>query len=55
MLLVLKRTVSMKQFFWTPKTYVKSDGLENIHNFTLKHFVYPNLCVWLGGLGTSIS
>ena len=28
-----------------PKTYVKIDGLENIHNFTLKFFVYVNLCI----------
>ena len=26
MLWVLKRTVSMRQFFWAPKTYVKTDG-----------------------------
>ena len=26
------------------KTYVKSDGLENINNFTLKIFAYLNLC-----------
>ena len=26
MLWVLKRTVSMKLFFWAPKTYVKIDG-----------------------------
>ena len=25
MLWVLKRTVSMRQFFWAPKTYVKPD------------------------------
>ena len=23
---VLKRTVSMRRFFWAPKTYVKTDG-----------------------------
>ena len=23
---VLKRTVSMRRFFWAPKTYVKIDG-----------------------------
>ena len=44
MLWVLKRTVSMRRFFWAPKTYVKIDGLENIYNFTLKIFVYLNLC-----------
>ena len=26
MLWVLKRTVSMKLFFWAPKTWVKTDG-----------------------------
>ena len=26
------------------KTYVKTDGEENIYNFTLKYFVYLNLC-----------
>ena len=40
MLWVLKRTVSMRQFFLAPKMYVKIDGSENIHNFTLKIFVY---------------
>ena len=40
MLWVLKRTVSMRQFLWAPKTYVKIDQLENIHNFTTKSFIY---------------
>ena len=44
MLWVLKRTVSMRRFFWAPKTYAKIDGLENIDNYTLKIFVYVN---WL--------
>ena len=26
MLWVLKRAVSMRRFFWAPKTYVKTDG-----------------------------
>ena len=26
MLWVLKRTVSVRRFFWAPKTYVKTDG-----------------------------
>ena len=26
MLWVLKRTVSMRRFFWAPKAYVKTDG-----------------------------
>ena len=43
MLCVLKRTVSMRRFFWASKTYVKTDGQENIYNFTLKNFVYLNL------------
>ena len=34
---VLKRIVSMRQFFWASKTYVLSEGKENIHNFTLKN------------------
>ena len=43
MLWVLKRTVSMRRFFWAPKTYVETDGLGNIYNFRLKHFAYLNL------------
>ena len=39
MLWVLKKTVSMRRFFWAPKTYDKADGLENIYNFTLKNCV----------------
>ena len=45
MLWVLKRTVSMRRFFWAHKTYVKTDGYENIDNFTLKQFVYLNRCL----------
>ena len=45
MLPVLERTVSMRRFFSAPKSYVQTDGLENISNFTLKNFVYLNLCV----------
>ena len=44
MLWVLKRIVSMRRFFWAAKTYVKTDGLENIYNCTLKSVVYLNLC-----------
>ena len=44
MLWVLKRTVSLRRFFWAPKTYVNTDGKENIYNFTLKYFVYLTLC-----------
>ena len=37
MLLLLKRTVSMRRYFCqAPKTFVKADGLENIYKFTLK-------------------
>ena len=46
MLWVLKRTVSMRRFFWAPKTYVQTDGLENIYNFKLKSCVYLNLWCW---------
>ena len=42
-MLVLKRTASIRRFFWAPKTYVKTDGSENITHFTLKYFVYLNL------------
>ena len=45
MLWVLKRTVSMRWFFWAPKTYVQTDGLEDIYNFILKNVVYLNLWV----------
>ena len=38
MLWVLKRTVSMRRFFWATKTNVKTDGLENIYFFTLIFF-----------------
>ena len=47
MLWVLKRTVSMRRFFWAPKTYDKTDGQENIYNFTLNFFVYLRLCLLL--------
>ena len=39
MLWVLKRTVSMRRFFWEHKTYTK----EYIDNFTQKIIVYLNL------------
>ena len=29
---------------WVLKTFVKTDGKENIYSFTLKIFVYLNLC-----------
>ena len=44
MLWVLKSTVSMRRFFWALKIYAKNYGFENINNFTLKIFVYQNVC-----------
>ena len=38
MLWVLKRGVSMRRFFWAPKTYITTDGQENINIFTLKMY-----------------
>ena len=40
MLWVLKKTVLLS----TQNIYAKTDGYENIHNFTLKIFAYLNLC-----------
>ena len=40
MLWVFKRTISMRRFFWAPKTYVNIDRQENNHNFTLKKYAY---------------
>ena len=45
MLWVRKRTISMRWFFWAPKTYAYSYGLEDIYNFTLKICAYLNLCL----------
>ena len=42
---VLKRTLSMRRFFWALITYVHTDDLENIYNFMLKKFIYLNLCM----------
>ena len=47
MLWVLKRTISIRRFFWAPKTYVQTDGLVYIYNFTLKTFVYLNLAMYI--------
>ena len=44
MLWVLKRTVSMRRFFWAPKTHVYIDCLENNFNFPLLKFHYLDLC-----------
>ena len=47
MLWLLKRTVSMRQFFWVPNTYVNTDGQENIHSFTKKLIILllnQNIC-----------
>ena len=35
MLWVLKRAVLMRWFLCVPTTYVKTDGLEHIYNFSL--------------------
>ena len=40
----------MRRFFLAPKTYVKIDGQENIYNFTLKIFVYLNMCGYFKNL-----
>ena len=32
------------KILFKPKKYVKTDGLENIYNFTLNNFVDLNLC-----------
>ena len=45
MLLVLKRTVSMRPFFWHTKHVLKLIGRKLFTIFTLKNFVYLNL--WL--------
>ena len=42
MLWVLKGTVSMKQFFRAPKSYVKNNELGNLNNFKLTFFDYLN-------------
>ena len=44
MLWLLKRTISMRQFFFSTKTYVKTDRYENIYNVTLKSFAYLDQC-----------
>ena len=54
MLWVLKRTISMRWFFWAPKTYAKNYGLENIYNFTLNLFVYLDLCCWKSHVAAQI-
>ena len=46
---ILKRTVSMRRFFCAPKTYVQTEILENIYNFTIKNFV--NLNLWTLNIG----
>ena len=45
MLWVLKKTFSMRQFFLARKTYANNYGCEIINNFTLKIFVYLNMCL----------
>ena len=36
MLWVLKRTVSMKKFFWTSTAYVEIDGMSTINKYNEK-------------------
>ena len=38
MLLVLKRTVSMRQVFWVPRQHVKTEVQENVSTFTCDLF-----------------
>ena len=33
----------MRPFFWASLTNVQTNGLENIHNFTLKNYAYLDL------------
>ena len=47
MLLVLKRTVSMRRFFWSPKTYAKTDKWENIYIWTLKNTNWMEIYITL--------
>ena len=42
---VLKRTVSMRRFFWAPTTCVLAEKQENNYNFTLIKFPYLHLCL----------
>ena len=47
MLWVLKRTISIRRFFWASKTYAKNYGQENIYYFSLIFCVHLNLFpVW---------
>ena len=39
LLLVLKRTVSMRQFYWAHKTHVQFYGQENNHNLMFKNWL----------------
>ena len=48
MLWVLKRTVSMRRFFWAPKTYVKGDSKPN------DKYVLSERALWTMNLETSI-
>ena len=43
MLWVLKRIVSLRQFFKAPKTFVETDELNFFYNFMLNFFVYIDL------------
>ena len=37
--------MSLRQVFTDRGSYVKTNGEGNIYNFTLKNFVYLNLCI----------
>ena len=45
MLWVLKRTVSMRRFFWALKTYVKTDGKKIFTILSWKNLAYLNLYI----------
>ena len=55
MLWVLNGTVSIRRFFWAPKTYVKTDGQENNHTFTLENFAVKILSSELACSATETS
>ena len=40
MLWVHKRTISMRRFFWAPKTYVKTDGRNYVQFYAIITMVY---------------
>ena len=46
MVWVLKRTVSMRRFFWAPKTYAKIMGTKIFTILRWNFFIYLNLWLW---------